>query len=461
MLAAEADRLASDDPDLALRVEAHLVATGWLASATSPLVAGRLERFAPIAGRTHAQRLAAGAAAFEALARGMPASHVIDLAQRALTGGPDGEHDEVAPPPWPIVALTCVDRFAAAIEACDAQLAAARARGAIRNVMILVGFRAAIGLRRGTLADAEADARAAFDLAESRGLALDLPATRAFLIEVLLEQGRLDEATRAVADAGHPDDVPAHIAWNWFRHARGRVRLAQGDAAGALADQLACGAWMRRWGGRAPAVIPWRSSAALAHLILGEAEPARDLAEAELAEARAIGAPRAIARALRVSGLTRGGADGAGLLIEAVALLSSLPADARPELELAHALVDAGAAERRAGSRRSARARLTAGMDLAHRCAARSLAERAREELRAAGARPRRPASTGRDALTPSERRVAQRAAGGLTNREIAQELFITPRTVEVHLTHAFSKLGIRSRTHLSTVLDEQDSPDT
>jgi DNA-binding NarL/FixJ family response regulator len=92
-------------------------------------------------------------------------------------------------------------------------------------------------------------------------------------------------------------------------------------------------------------------------------------------------------------------------------------------------------------------------MDVAHRCAAMPLVQRAREELRAAGARPRRPASTGRDALTPSERRVAERAAIGLTNRQIAQELFVTPRTVEVHLTHVFSKLDIRSRADLPAAL--------
>jgi DNA-binding CsgD family transcriptional regulator len=88
-------------------------------------------------------------------------------------------------------------------------------------------------------------------------------------------------------------------------------------------------------------------------------------------------------------------------------------------------------------------------MDTAHACGARPLADRARTELLATGARPRRLAVWGADALTASERRVVELAASGLTNRRIAQELFVTGATVETHLRHAFSKLGVRSRVEL------------
>ena len=90
------------------------------------------------------------------------------------------------------------------------------------------------------------------------------------------------------------------------------------------------------------------------------------------------------------------------------------------------------------------------------RCGALRLAGRAREELVAAGARPRRAALSGRDALTPSERRVAQLAADGMTNREIAQALFVTEKTVETHLGRAFMKLGVRSRKQLAQALDRE-----
>jgi tetratricopeptide (TPR) repeat protein len=317
------------------------------------------------------------------------------LAQQALAVAPARDGDEPAPPPWPIVALTCIDRFGAAQPACDAQLAAARAGGEVRSVIILVGFRSAIGLRRGALAEAEADARDAFELAGARGFALDLPATRAFLIELLVEQGRFAEAALAVAEAGQREDVPPHIAWNWFRHARGRARLAAGDAAGALADHLACGEWMREWGGGSPAVMPWRSAAALAHLALGDPAAARALAADEAALARAVGSPRAVGRALRVEGLATGGAEGERLLADAIAALGAAAPGDRAELELAHALVDAGAAARRAGRRRDAREQLATGMDVAHRCAAMPLVQRAREELRAAGGAPPAPRKHG------------------------------------------------------------------
>jgi DNA-binding NarL/FixJ family response regulator len=119
-------------------------------------------------------------------------------------------------------------------------------------------------------------------------------------------------------------------------------------------------------------------------------------------------------------------------------------------LELARALVDLGAAERRSGARAKARETLREGLDLAYRQGGLRLAERGRQELVIAGGKPRRDAIRGRDALTPSELRVAELAAGGQTNRQIAQALFITQRTVENHLTSTYGKLGIGSRSQLA-----------
>jgi ATP/maltotriose-dependent transcriptional regulator MalT len=123
----------------------------------------------------------------------------------------------------------------------------------------------------------------------------------------------------------------------------------------------------------------------------------------------------------------RGDSDGLGLLRQSVAVLEDAPAP----LERARALADLGAATRRLGGRVEARERLRRALDLAHRCGALALADRAREELVVAGARPRRDALRGRDALTTSELRVAELAAQGRTNNQIAQSLFVTPRTVE------------------------------
>ena len=80
------------------------------------------------------------------------------------------------------------------------------------------------------------------------------------------------------------------------------------------------------------------------------------------------------------------------------------------------------------------------------------LARRAREELNAAGARPRRSALSGPGALTPAEHRVAG-SPPGPSNREIAERLYVTQRTVETHLTHTFQKLDIGSRSELNAAL--------
>lgn len=145
-----------------------------------------------------------------------------------------------------------------------------------------------------------------------------------------------------------------------------------------------------------------------------------------------------------------GGADGIELLRDSVAAVEDSPA----AYERARSLTELGAALRRAGHRRDAQQPLREALDLADRCGALRLARRAREELVAAGARPRRAALSGRESLTPSERRVAQLAADGLSNREIAQALFVTLRTVEGHLTQTYTKLDISSRDALSVALE-------
>jgi DNA-binding CsgD family transcriptional regulator len=202
-------------------------------------------------------------------------------------------------------------------------------------------------------------------------------------------------------------------------------------------------------GSRNPAYIAWRSPAALALHQLGQQEDARQLAGEELELARAWGAPRALGAALRAAGLIEGGEDGLALLEEGVQVLNESSA----RLEHAKARTELGAALRRANRRAQARAQLRQAVELATICGATDLAARAERELLATGARPRRIALSGVESLTPSERRVAELAAAGPTNREIAQTLFVTQRTVEVHLTSIYRKLGISSRSQLAAAL--------
>jgi DNA-binding CsgD family transcriptional regulator len=140
--------------------------------------------------------------------------------------------------------------------------------------------------------------------------------------------------------------------------------------------------------------------------------------------------------------------------IEALQESAHLLAGSPLRLEHGWALHDLGAALRRAGRRADAREPLRTAIDTAARLEAAALARRARDELAATGARPRRRALSGPAALTPSERRVAELAAAGHSNREIAETLWVTRRTVEVHLGNAYGKLGIRSRTQLPDAID-------
>ena len=160
----------------------------------------------------------------------------------------------------------------------------------------------------------------------------------------------------------------------------------------------------------------------------------------ELRLAAASGLPRPHGIALRAHALLATGETGIEALEASIALLERTPA----RLELARSLVELGAALRRSGRRADAREPLAAGRELAYACGADRLVARAGDELRAAGARPRRIARTGVDALTASELRAARLVAQGRSNAEVAQELFVSLKTVETHLSSAYAKLGAR-----------------
>jgi len=264
-----------------------------------------------------------------------------------------------------------------------------------------------------------------------------------------MTRGDLDGAASTLDLLGLGAEVPDTGHLHWFLHSRARLRILQGRVQDGLADLLELGRRFQALGGHNPAIIPWRSEAALALLQLGDQQQARRLAAEEVELARCWGTPRAVGKALRAAGLVEGGATGLELLAEATAVLGDSPA----LLERAEALTNLGAALRRANRRTEARAPLRAGLALAHRCGAAPLEQRAHDELLAAVARPRRLALSGVESLTPSEQRIAAMAAQAMTNRDIAQALFVTPKTVEMHLNNAFRKLGISSRTQLPQAL--------
>jgi ATP/maltotriose-dependent transcriptional regulator MalT len=198
-------------------------------------------------------------------------------------------------------------------------------------------------------------------------------------------------------------------------------------------------------------MVSWQAGAALA-IAPDEPREAQRLAGSEVAESRAWGAPGALGRALRVAAVV--GPPGARheTLQESEAVLRTSAA----RLELAETLCELGALERRANHRTAAREPLREALTLSTRCGADGLTERVRAELLASGVHVRGGVAR-RDVLTASEERIAGMAANGQSNREIAQALFVTLKTVETHLSHCYAKLGVRSRRELTSALEATD----
>jgi len=264
------------------------------------------------------------------------------------------------------------------------------------------------------------------------------------LARVQLEYGDHSAAADALLlGDGRPEDS---MDSPLLLHAHAELALAQGRALEAFDAACAAGRRLAEiYDVDHPGLLPWRTTAALAAHHAGDRARARRLAAEAVERARATGVAQATGTALRVAGLVARPEPDIDLLTEAADMLERTPA----ALEHARALIDLGAALRRAGRHDPARGPLREGLAAAHRAHARPLAERARTELHALGLRPRRTAVTGIDALTPAERRVALLALHGQSNRQIAQTLFVTIKTVETHLARAYRKLAISSRGQL------------
>jgi DNA-binding CsgD family transcriptional regulator len=341
-----------------------------------------------------------------------------------------------------VLAVFHAERVEQAIAILDEWLPRERRRG---DVPLLGGYlnaRARILAFLGQLREAEQVAR--------EGLSYDTvfvhswgqPSMLAALITPLVWMGRVDEAQQALEEQAPDGPIGPvgtfHIARMELRCAQGRYGEAVADAE-ALIERLAA----RRHGG-----IRLLDVAAATFLAAGDRERAAQVARDGLEVARRWGAPSTIAPHLRVLGLATGAEEP---LTEAVALLEGGPF----RLELARCLLALGSHLRRTRRRSQAREPLRRALDLAHRCGARPLADDARDELGACGARPRSLVLNGLESLTTSERRIAELVAAGNSNPQVAKALFVTRPTVEAHLRSIFRKLQITSRHQLGPLLAE------
>lgn len=343
------------------------------------------------------------------------------------------------------------DELDTALAQCDALIDVARPRGWLIALAHGCMLRAMALVRAGEVRDAEADARLAFEYKLPVAPAPAMLWCLSFLVDALVEVDDLTGADAALTAARQQAEPPVGaLAAPLLLQGRARLRLAQHRPEEALADARAAAARAAELGVRHPVFASWRTEATEALVVLGEITEAQRLAREQLKLSEQLGTPGARGAALRV--LARTTTEPIPLLEQAVTTLAGSSA----RLEHTRALIALGAALRRANRRADARTPLRRALEQADRGGMLLVARRARAELNAIGARPRRSALSGPGALTPAEQRVAQLAARGYGNRAIAERLYVTPRTVETHLTHAFQKLDIRSRTGLAAALRVQ-----
>jgi DNA-binding CsgD family transcriptional regulator len=380
----------------------------------------------------------------ELAARGEDRLVAIEHARRAIAA----PYEPFLSQTTPILATVLVHagELIEAQTAITAALKDARTRGSRLDWLSATSALAYAVLARGQTSNAVVLASDALELADD-GLSTLLPLLT--LVEALIQRGEVDQGWAALGQRGLDSQLGSSWPETMLRYRRGRLQAASHRHAEALEDLFEVGRLVDAWRAPNPAQIAWRSSAARSLLALDRTDEARRLAAEELVLAQRWGADVALGVAQSVVGQCDSSPSGIDMLGRAVDRLGRSQA----RLELARAQCELGTRLRRERRPAEAREPLRAALDLADRCGGLAVADRAREELLAAGLKPRRAARSGREALTPRELRVAELAATGMTNREIAQALFITARTVEHHLSSCYAKLGIQVRRQLGAAL--------
>jgi DNA-binding CsgD family transcriptional regulator len=442
------------DEELALQIESQLIGVGLTMLSTTHEAGERLVEV--VSGRyprasQHPAILASQA--MVAVSIGFPSDEAMQQAKRALATAGSYDIDSAHVRAFAASALLWMDEVRLVERTWTKALLDSQRLGSRLSFSIFSAFRSEVLLRKGAITEAEADVRSAIELIEvdawgAKQVSMIYPA--ALLINCLVERGEFAEA-QAVSDAA-PDTPASEDYWQsmTLADARGRLHLADGDLEQAARTFTQLGDRLAAWGVTNPAVIAWRSGAALALAGLEEWDESARLADAEIEIARNMRSRRALGCALMAGARARRGTAGLELMREAVVVLEQSPA----RLELARAQLALGTLLLRAGRRAEGREPLRAALDLASGLGGHLVARSAKEELVISGARPRRERMSGIESLTASELRVARMAAKRMTNRQIAQALFVTEKTVELHLTHVYSKLDIRSRLELPAALD-------
>jgi DNA-binding NarL/FixJ family response regulator len=452
VLSAASDGLDGANPELEMLLETILHNAARNAASPDPAILERIKRFsAELPGDSPGERAMLMTLAGDRLLSGAGTSEVASLARRALGDGMPLDDAERMTRTQVAGVLVYCDELATARKLLDELLSDARARGSPLGFVYTSAIRCMATLRQGRVREALADGASAIEVAEAHGIRLQLGLVFGPYVEALVASGEPRKAIACAERYFELDDQRQVSSHALLLYNRAQAYLASGETDAALADLRAVGEAMERWRVSCPGLQPWRATLAEALRCAGDLDAARPLALEEVELARDFGAARPLGISLLAQARCETGSAALRLLEEAVEVLEASQA----KLEHARALHALGAALRRDNQRAAARERLLSALDLAHRCGSPPLERLAREELAALGTRPRRALVAGPDALTASEGRVAAMAAEGMSNKEIAQALFVTTKTIETHLSRSYSKLGISSRRELTAALAE------
>ena len=441
------------DPDAALRLDAGMLGAALLSGAAYPNQHELLPRLHRMHGETSGERLLLANGSYHLMLYEGGADDALQFARRAFAAGDLlGEAGIESSPFWlAVTALIPCEQYDELRTHVDVAQEEAAKLGSVIGLALVLHYRAMSAYQRGLIADAVEDAQEALGIAARAAWLGGVNYVLTILALALVERGDPSGAERVLREHGMDTELPRDRSFDYLLMARANVRLAQGRPADALDDLRDLGRRDKRGAVRAAYVLwPWRPLAARALAALGEYDEARQTAEEQLRIARRWGTPGAIAAALRSLAAAEHGTAQVDLLTQAGSVLEG----SGEALERMHVLLELGTALRHLRRQSESREPLLEALELAERGGAALVAERARAELAATGIKRRqRTFLAGIEALTPSERRVANMAAEGMSNPEIAQSLFVTRKTVEKHLANAYAKLEIGSRGELPEAL--------
>ncbi|MFJ8630381.1 ATP-binding protein [Streptomyces sp. NPDC093568] len=443
----------AEEQALRTLVEAMALVSGLDEKSTVRRVSERFRHRAAPLGETAEDRLLLGMLCALGTLEGRPAAELIPMAERVLRVG------DVSLGGWGALGASLTLYLADEVKPVEAVLTAllehAQRRGQAWNSALASTTRAQVHMWTGNIAQALADAQLAFDLVHRDLHVKSAVGPHCTLADVLVLRGDARRAEEVLDLIRRPRLDQFALESHTYMMSRARTRAALGDLEGALGHLVRCGDSLAEAGIGNPVLAPWWYDAAQLLAELGRHGEGRDVVDRVTPAVRRWGTSRARGMLALARGVLTPGDSGIDELTEAARLLDDSPGrleHARAEYLLGLRLLERGDAE-------SARERLRRSIDIAVLCGDRLLLDQAVPALGAAGGRLRRGTESPTDALSGSERQVAERAVAGATNREIAEALFLTQRTVEFHLTSVYRKLGIRGRGELAAVLAAERRP--